>query len=211
MATILHGKFPIITLKNGITVVNYGSNHEYTFNTDEVLGACSDEVCNATKLIPDHTGTARVIIDNAGSRFSVNIPDDKLDHWEGYVLQNHPAYDGCKMWLDVFINYQISSDIEDDITRLAEMDMVNIILVPYPVMNAWEYETKIQREIVDQLGNDALVKFTDVWQFALLKMRTCHLKDRVTKIIYSDRFCSSSEALQSNEERKALTLVRNGD
>jgi hypothetical protein len=115
------------------------------------------------------------------------------------------------MWLDVFINYQISSEIEDDIVRIAEMDIVNIILVPYPVMNAWEYETKLQREIVDQLGNDALVKFTDVWQFALLKMRTCHLQDRVTKIIYSDRFCSSSEALQSDVERKTLTLVRNGD
>ena len=209
--TVLKGKYPLINLKNGITVVNFGSPHSYTFDTDEVLGACSDDVARTMMLDKNHSGIANVIIDTADSRLNVTIPKDKIEHWQGYVLQNHPAYDGCKMWLDVFINYQISSEIEDDITCLAEMDMINIILVPYPVMNAWEYETKIQREIVDQLGNDALVKFTDVWQFALLKMRTCHLKDRVTKIIYSDRFCSSSEALQSNEERKTLTLVRNGD
>ena len=209
--TVLNEKYPLIRLESGITVVNFGSPHSYTFDTGEVLNACSDDVAKTMMLDKNHSGIANVIIDTADSRLNVAVTKDKIEHWQGYVLQNHPAYDGCKMWLDVFINYQISSDIEDDITRLTEMDMVNIILVPYPVMNAWEYETKIQREIVDQLGNDALVKFTDVWQFALLKMRTCHLKDRVTKIIYSDRFCSSSEALQSDVERKTLTLVRNGD
>ena len=209
--TVLNEKYPLIKLKSGITVVNFGSPHSYTFDTGEVLNACSDDVAKTMMLDKNHSGIANVIIDTADSRLNVAVPKDKIEHWQGYVLQNHPAYDGCKMWLDVFINYQISSDIEDDITRLTEMDMVNIILVPYPVMNAWEYETKVQREIVDKLGNDALVKFTDVWQFALLKMRTCHLKDRVTKIIYSDRFCSSSEALQSDVERKTLTLVRNGD
>ena len=209
--TVLNGKYPLINLKSGVTVVNFGSPHSYTFDTGEVLNACSDDVARTMMLDKNHTGIANVIIDTADTRLNVPIPKDKIDSWQGYVLQNHPAYDGCKMWLDVFINYQISSEIEDDIVRIAEMDIVNIILVPYPVMNAWEYETKLQREIVDQLGNDALVKFTDVWQFALLKMRTCHLQDRVTKIIYSDRFCSSSEALQSDVERKTLTLVRNGD
>jgi len=209
--TVLNEKYPLIKLNSGITVVNFGSPHSYTFDTGEVLNACSDDVAKTMMLDKNHSGIANVIIDTADSRLNVAVPKDQIEHWQGYVLQNHPAYDGCKMWLDVFINYQISSDIEDNITRLAEMDIVNIILVPYPVMNAWEYETKIQREIVDQLGNDALVKFTDVWQFALLKMRTCHLKDRVTKIIYSDRFCSSSEALQSDKERKTLTLIRNGD
>ena len=209
--TVLNGKYPLINLKSGVTIVNFGSPHSYTFDTDEVLNACSDDVARTMMLDKNHTGIANVIIDTADTRLNVPIPKDKIDSWQGYVLQNHPAYDGCKMWLDVFINYQISSEIEDDIVRIAEMDIVNIILVPYPVMNAWEYETKIQREIVDKLGNDALVRFTDVWQFALLKMRTCHLKDRVTKIIYSDRFCSSSEALQSDIERKTLTLVKNGD
>ena len=124
--------------------------------------------------------------------------------------ENHYYYQQ-KGWEDVEIKYMLSDKIYDDLLELSSEDGIDIILVPYPVMNAWEYETKIQREIVDQLGNDALVKFTDVWQFALLKMRTCHLKDRVTKIIYSDRFCSSTEAIESELERKTLVLTRNGD
>ena len=209
--TVLDGKYPLVKLESGIHVVNFGSPHSYTFDTDEVLGACSDEVARETMLDANHTGVANVIIDTADSRLKVSIPKDKIEVWRFYVLQRYPQYETCKMWLDVFINYQIPSAIEDDLVLLAEMDMINIILVPYPLMNAWEYETKIQREVVNSLGNDALVKFTDVWQFALLKMRTCHLKDRVTKIIYSDRFCSSDETLESDTERKTLVLTRNGD
>ena len=209
--TVLDGKYPLVKLESGIHVVNFGSPHSYTFDTDEVLGACSDEVARETMLDANHTGVANVIIDTADSRLKVSIPKDKIDNWRGYVQHNHPANADNKMWLDVFINYQIPSAIEADLVLLAEMDMINIILVPYPLMNAWEYETKIQREVVNSLGNDALVKFTDVWQFALLKMRTCHLKDRITKIIYSDRFCSSSEAIESDTERKTLYLMKNGD
>ena len=194
MATILGGRFPITTLKNGITVVNYGSNHEYTFNTDEVLGACSDEVCNATKLTPDHTGTARVLIDNAGSRSSVNIPDDELDHWRNYVLFDNPEYKDCKMWLDVFINYTVSTHIMDDILMIAEMDIIDIILVPYPLMNAWSRETRMQKEITSKIDNNGVQQFSNNWEFALLKMRTCHLADRVSKINHHDRFCGSEES-----------------
>ena len=179
------------------------------------MNACSSEVTKETSLDADHVGVANVIIDTADSRMRVSIPKDKIDNWEGYVGQKHPGIADNKMWLDVFINYQISSVIEDDLVRLAEMDMINIILVPYTLLNAWEYETKLQKIVANNLakdiGNNALVKFTDVWKFALLKMRTCHLKDRITKIIYSDRFCSSEEALESETERKTLVLTRNGD
>ena len=86
MATILGQRYPILTLNSGITIVNYGSNHEYTFNTDEILGACSNTVCNDTKLDPQHSGIARVMIDNAGSRLSVDISEDKLDF--GVVMED---------------------------------------------------------------------------------------------------------------------------
>ena len=192
MATILGQRYPILTLNSGITVVNYGSNHEYTFNTDEVLGACSNEVCNATKLNPDHSGTARVIIDNDGSRLGVNIPDRDLDRWTDYVLSEYPQYSDCKMWLDVFINYMITDHIMDDILMIAEMDIIDIILVPYPLMNAWSRECRMQKEIADKMDNNGVKEFSDNWEFALLKMRTCKLDDRATKIIYSDRFCNDS-------------------
>ena len=194
MATILGQRYPILTLNNGLTIVNYGSNHEYTFNTDEVLGACSNTVCNDTKLDPHHSGIARVMIDNAGSKLSVNIPDDKLDDWHMHVLKEHPRYKDCKMWLDVFINYQVSDHIMDDILMIAEMDIIDIILVPYPLMNAWSRESRMQREIAEKMDNDGVKEFSSNWEFALLKMRTCHMSSRVDKTNYHDRFCGSEES-----------------
>ena len=113
--TVLNGKYPLIQLNNGTHVVNFGSPHTYTFDTGEVLDACSDEVSRETMLDANHTGIANVIIDLADSRVRIPISKDKIDHWRGYVLQNYPQYETCKMWLDVFINYQISSVIEDTI------------------------------------------------------------------------------------------------
>ena len=201
MATILGQRYPILTLNSGITVVNYGSNHEYTFNTDEVLGACSNEVCNATKLNPDHSGTARVIIDKAGSRLGVNIPDHvvKMEmkmklNWREYVIKEYPEYKDCKMWLDVFINYMVTDHIMDDILMIAEMDMIDIILVPYPLMNAWSREARMQREIADKMDHGASKEFSNTWELALLKMRTCHISDRVSKVNHHDRFCGSEES-----------------
>ena len=194
MATILGQRYPILTLKNGLTIVNYGSNHEYTFDTDEVLGKCSDEVCNDTKLDPQHSGIARVIIDNANSRLSVDIADDKLDDWNEYVIKEYPEYKDCKMWLDVFINYQVNDRIMDDVLMIAEMDIIDIILVPYPLMNAWSRECRMQREIAEKIDNEGVKEFSNNWEFALLKMRTCHLASRVDKTNYHDRFCGSEES-----------------
>ena len=195
MATIIGGKFPIITLNNGLTVTNYGSNHEYTFDTDEVLGKCSDEVCRDTQLISAHNGMAQVMIDNAGTRYTIPISADKLDYWEDeiYKLHPHPEYEDRKMWLDVFINYQVSDRIQDDLLMIAEMDIIDIILVPYPLMDAWSYETRIQKEIAKKMTN-GVEQFYNNWEFALLKMRTCKIKDRVTKVIHSSRFCGTNES-----------------
>ena len=207
MATILGGQFPIATLKNGITVVNYGSNHEYIFHTGEILGACSDKVCHGTELESDHSGTVQVMIDNAESRLTVNIPDSKLDHWRDHVLTEYPEYKDCKMWLDVFINYMVGSRIMDDILMIAEMDVIDIILVPYPLMNAWSRECRMQKEIADKIDNNGVKEFSDNWEYALLKMRTCKLEDRVTKIIYSDRFCGNDETLYAELKRNTLSMV----
>ena len=209
MATILGQRYPILTLNSGLTIVNYGSNHEYTFNTDEVLGACSNTVCNDTKLDPHHTGIARVLIDNAGSRLSVDIPDGKLDDWNEYILKRYPNYKDCKMWLDVFINYQVSDNIMDDILIIAEMDMIDIILVPYPLMNAWSRESRMQCEIAEKMDNDAVKEFSSNWEFALLKMRTCHFSSRVDKTNYHDRFCGSEESSLAERLRPTPWPVHN--
>ena len=43
MATILGQRFPIVTLDNKLTVVNYGSNHTYLFNDGTELDKDYDE------------------------------------------------------------------------------------------------------------------------------------------------------------------------
>ena len=207
MATILGQRYPILTLNSGITIVNYGSNHEYKFNTGEILGKCSDDICHSTELTSDHSGTVQVMIDNAGSRLTVNVPDHDLDRWEDYVVSEYPEYSNCKMWLDVFINYQVGSRIMDDILMIAEMDIIDIILVPYPLMNAWSRECRMQKEIADKMDNNGVKEFSDNWKFALLKMRTCKLDDRATKIIYSDRFCGNDETLHAELKRNTLPIV----
>ena len=195
MATILGGQFPIVTLNNGLTVTNYGSNHEYTFDTDEVLGKCSDEVCRDTQLISAHNGMAQVMIDNAGTRYTIPISADKLDYWEDEIYRLYPEYESLdlKMWLDVFINYSINDKIQDDLLMIAEMDIIDIIIAPYPLMDTWNYETRIMAEVIhtsDGLDSGVLSS----WEYVLLKLRTCKLEDRVTKIIHSGRFCGSVES-----------------
>ena len=208
MASILNQRFPIVTLDNGLTVVNYGSNHSYKFVTGEVLSACTDDVCRDTSLISNHSGVAQVLIDNAGSILRVSIPKNNIDNWHSYICEKYSEYKNCKMWLDVFIDYQVSDKIQDDLLAIAEMDIIEVILVPYPLMNAWSYETKIQKEVAKNMV-DGVEQFYNNWEFALLKMRTCKLQDRVTKLIYSDRFCGSKESskLDYNFHKSSSNLV----
>ena len=201
MATILGGRFPITTLNNGLTVVNYGSNHIYTFTDGNVLGGCTDDICHATELLSDHTGIAQVLIDKADTRLTVDVPQDRIDTWRDYVLQKYPEYEGSKMWLDMFINYQISDRIQNDLLMITEMDIIDVILAPYPLVNAWDHETRMMKEIV-QKSTELDPELMGSWEYVLLKLRTCKLEDRVTKIIYSDRFCGS-------EESRLIEVTRN--
>ena len=206
MATILGQRYPILTLKSGLTVVNYGSNHEYTFTTGEILGKCSDEVCHSTELTSDHSGTVQVMIDNAGSRLAVKVPDHDLDRWEDYVVSEYPEYSDCKMWLDVFINYMVGTRIMDDILMIAEMDIIDIILVPRALLEAWTREAVMQREIANSTGNGGITEFVDTWEYALLKLRTTKIADRITKLVYPDQFCSSNDLKHFLDDR--LGVVR---
>ena len=76
-----------------------------------------------------------------------------------------------KGWLDVSINYALSELQYKELPELATLDVVDIILVPYPVMDClksyhMDFTTKV-----------------------LSKIRVCKLHDRVTKVIRSDEFC----------------------
>jgi len=196
MANVL-SKFPMLILDNGLTVVNYGSPHSYHFQTGEVLKACSDYVARNTMLDSNHINRVKVIVDNAGTNRQVVIPSDKIKNWKEYVCTNHPELKNCKMWLDVFINYIIPEEMSDELLKIAEMDIIDIILVPYPLMDCWEVESYMYREISGKMI-DGVAEYYNKYQYVLQKMRTCKLEDRITKVIYSDRFCASTETHKSS-------------
>jgi len=142
---LLIQKYPAIRLENKLVVVNFTSPHPYTFNTGEVLPACSDEVAQEMKLSELHLDEK-----NKGG------------------------------WIDVEINYCITEPIMDDLINLVAFDITDVVLVPYPVLEALKsYET-------DDPDEKAIKKEID---FVLTKTRTCRLDDRVTKVIKSDEFC----------------------
>ena len=136
-------KYPSVKLLSDVRVVNYSSPHSYRFHTGEVLPACSNEVAQDTKLEAHH-----------GKKASLDL------------------YGKDRGWDDISINYSLSLMQEEELTKLAKFDEIDIILVPYPVLNAlkecWEHDER--------------------WDDVFYKVRVCKLHDRITKVIRADGF-----------------------
>ena len=84
-------------------------------------------------------------------------------------------------WKDIRINYSLSGMQEEELLKLAELAVIDIILIPYPVMTA----------IKDFIRHsDYYDSYIQVYEGTVLKkVRVCKLHDRVTKVIRSDEFC----------------------
>ena len=93
--------------------------------------------------------------------------------------ENHYYYQQ-KGWEDVEIRYMLSDKIYDDLLELSSEDGIDIILVPYPVMNCVKESALKERSATKEF---------DGFQSILNKIRVCKLDDRVTKVIRSDKFC----------------------
>ena len=87
---------------------------------------------------------------------------------------NHGKVYNDKGWIDVSISYCLSKMQHEELPKLIAFNEIDIILVPYPVLNALKSEL-----------NWKTYWFDLVWE----KIRVCKLHDRVTKVIRSDEFC----------------------
>lgn len=87
---------------------------------------------------------------------------------------NHGKVYNDKGWLDVSISYCLSKMQHEELPKLVAFNEIDIILVPYPVLNALKSELNWKTYWADL-----------VWE----KIRVCKLHDRVTKVIRSDEFC----------------------
>ena len=84
---------------------------------------------------------------------------------------NHSKVYNDNGWLDVSINYALSELQVEELAKLADFDVIDIILIPYPVMTSIKDEE------------------SPFWDDVYDKVRVCKLHDRVTKVIRSDEFC----------------------
>ena len=102
-----------------------------------------------------------------------------------YKLDSDHTLHDRGVYSDVLIKYSISNEMCDVLVKATEYNGVDIILVPYPVLDAWS-------SMIRNLEHDDYLRYLEQ---VLLKIRTCKLDDRVTKVIRSDQFCISLEGL----------------
>ena len=91
--------------------------------------------------------------------------DTKLEAYHGKEKND-------KGWYDITIRYDLSRMQQKELMQLSILNEVDIILVPYPVLNCL-------KQFGDNMYNPKIMK----------KVRVCKLDDRVTKVIRSDEFC----------------------
>jgi hypothetical protein len=102
------------------------------------------------------------------------------------LVADHGREKNDKGWYDISINYSLSEMQEEELLKLAILNEIDIILVPYPVLKA----------IIDIDWNESIDAAYEKGGFKPLrlkqvrdKVRVCKLHDRVTKVIRSDEFC----------------------
>ena len=107
-----------------------------------------------------------------------------------YKLNSNHTLHNRGIYSDVLIKYDISDDMYRALQGATIYDDIDIILVPYPVLDAWSLRIKLRA-----FSNDMEKYDHDAAERVLLKIRTCKLDDRVTKKIRSDQFCTSVEGI----------------
>ena len=100
-----------------------------------------------------------------------------------YKLDSDHTLHDRGVYSDVLIKYNISDDMFNILVKATEYNGIDIILVPYPVLDAWS--TMVRQDVYEVAWCEQV----------LLKIRTCKLDDRVTKVIKSNEFCTSLEGL----------------
>ena len=117
------------------------------------------------------------------------LPACHADVAQRYALdEDHKRHDRG-VYSDVLIKYNISEHIFKLLLDATIYQGIDIILVPYPVLDAWSAMVRLESEF-----DDEVIGMTEA-ERVLLKIRTCKFDDRITKAIMSDEFCTSLEGL----------------
>ena len=153
--------FPAITLKTGLTIVNYSSPHPYTFDTGEVLPACDQDLVTKHSLKEEH-----VEVQNPNGWVDVRIKD-KIQHLQMdslVMIAKDPKVDV------ILVPYRVKVALhgQGPTRTLTELHRSG---KPQSWMGAKSYASG---EVADMKE----------------KARVCRVEDRITKLISSTKFCT---------------------
>jgi hypothetical protein len=135
---------PVVTLSNGLRVANFSSPHPFNFEDGNVLDAC----------LPDRV--------TAGALER----EEEVRPW--------PAFWDRDDIFAVVPKFSISEQVWSLLVELENYHGVDIVLVPFPVLEAL-------RNAKREDGQPLLLEIT--------KAGTICVKDRQTKTIFINRFC----------------------
>lgn len=136
---------PVVALSNGLRVANFSSPHPFTFVDGHVLPACAPERAQWLMLEAEETRVTNHITQRWGHT-NVGVPIT-----------------------DIILSWKLTPDVMAEVARLHEVEDIDIVLVPLPVMQA----------LKEFCPDTSLYK----------KCRVIRTADRVAKTIYIDKFC----------------------
>ena len=89
-----------------------------------------------------------------------------------------------KKWTDLTIEFKLSPSVAEllrEAVELYETGMVDVVIVPLPVLTACKGDIS-NRCFVPRQSPEA-------WEASMGFIRTVRVKDRTTKVVWSDKFC----------------------
>lgn len=150
-------RFPLIQIiGSGLYIVNFSSLHSYTFDNGQVLEGCTKEIAYKYKLESHIT---------------------KAPRWMGVDKDEAPD------WYDIDLTYTIPDHMLGALTEIALYSPIDIVLVPYPVMQCFKDER--------QFISDEKRYWTGKEMIILDKIRVCKKVDSrdISQGILSYEFC----------------------
>jgi hypothetical protein len=138
---------PVVHLSNGLRVVNFSSPHPFNFVDGSVLSACSKERSTALEL---------------GRKDSEVAWHNPLQAVKGEILAVTPGF-------------LLTDKVEDELTTLEGWWDIDIILVPFPVIQLLREHAIARQEFPSLMARYS-------------KAATVIMADRITKAAAIDKF-----------------------
>ena len=166
-------RFPLVVMDDSkVYIVNFSSLHFYVFDNGQILDGCTREIAYKYKLESDIIKTPRWTHIDQDDGYGV---DHGLMMMKEYGEQPH--------WYDIDLVYKMPEHMFEALAEIASHSFVDIILVPFPVMQCFKaHEFSFSHPLYQ----------SPQYMMILDKIRVCKKVDPrdVSKGILSNEFCT---------------------